>query len=60
MKSGRKRISLKRLSINIGFRKSRIFLLNQIYTSLPYFGISLEMATQSGEKFRHKNRQLII
>ena len=47
-------------SMNLGLRRSIIFLLNQISRSLSYLAIYPEIPEQFGEKFRHKNRQLII
>ena len=58
----RLRIWLKNRNVDFRFRRSSIYLLDQKWTPWPYLEIFiyLEIASHSGEKFRHINRQLIM
>ena len=57
---GRLRKQLKRWNINVGSRRSSIYIRNEKSTSYPYLAISLRMTTQSDKTFSHKKRQVII
>ena len=57
---GRLRIQSKRENMNFRIKRSSMFPVNQIYELESCVAISLEIVTQFGKEFSHKNRQFKI